>query len=157
MKNLASAINTCIQHRQFQARHFHQLAIGNLFRSSCIAFCRSPRLCASFVNNSTNRSVLKSSPQGLGPICGVFGIRRGGKSCPDKKLNPNRAVNWVIQWRGLDNSASWLRYGRWRVGKFAVTIAHEISFLAGRQRRRETKKELKCKVYKNKGAEKGPA
>ena len=101
---------------------------------------------------------MKSSPQGLGPICGVFGIRRGGKSCPDKKLNPNRAVNWVIQVeriRQFSKLASATR--RWRVGKFVVTIAHEISFLAGRQRRWETKKKLKCKVYKTREQRKARA
>jgi hypothetical protein len=57
----------------------------------------------------------------------------------DKKLNPNRAVNWVIQVeriRQFSKLASATR--RWRVGKFAVTIAHEVSFLAGRQCRWET-------------------
>jgi hypothetical protein len=54
----------------------------------------------------------------------------------DKKQNPNRAVNWVIQVeriRQFSKLASATR--RWRVGKFAVTIAHEISFLAGRRSR----------------------
>jgi hypothetical protein len=87
--------------------------------------------------------------QGLKPDVDFAAFAARVNSCPDKKLNPNRAVNWVIQVeriRQFSKLASATR--RWRVGKFAVTIAHEISFLAGRQRRWETKKKLKCKVYK---------
>ena len=81
--------------------------------------------------------------QGLKPDVDFAAFAARVKSCSDKTLNPNRAVNWVIQVeriRQFSKLASATR--RWRVGEFAVTIAHEISFLAGRQRRWETKKKL---------------